>query len=232
MLGATTVWDKIGGRPAGDTANLSMFARVLNKGGVHLLALDGDMLPADLRTPTMQRLHDRDATKAAGAPARAATGVALASDAPLTLDRYIAAWTETHGTAPNLGMALTGSELIVVVAETPEAVAAWRDWHHAATGWNVLPTVEPPAGGHFYLTLPRGTATPAGVPELVWGEGAGTVRILLRDRYVPIPPATGYVWRGDVRPAPEALLAELQEAGRVAAAHALRDQPAWRTTTP
>lgn len=244
MLGSTPLAAVLGSAPPPDApaARLKSFVKAAaDQGLAILLCAPGTKIPVDVRSPVQRRKDDeaaQDAAREAGrydwAKARSLAGAHLATTDPTLLGRYIDRYRKLHGDdAPiNFAIEVGRSRLVVVDCDTTEQRQAFLT--DAGITDTVPPTVTSPGakdhetgewahydGGHFYFTVPAGTALPA---ETGTWTAAGGYAVLWRDRYVLIPPSVrpegAYTLTGREYDVPEWLLERMGDhAARRVRAH-------------
>lgn len=142
------------------------------------------------------------------------------------------------GTEPNIGIVAAPSRLVVVDADTPEAVESFLEqWAQAVNDSRYLrhsPTVSTPGslvdgewrhhdGGHWYFDVPAGITLPEYPTQM---RGADGFEVRWGNQMTVAPPSTRpegpYIVNGDALEIPAWLLAEIQGQGARRAAH-IRD---------
>ena len=234
---------------ATDHEGVRKFAHRLAGHGLALLLVHpGSKLPADMRAARQRTADDKAAREAARAEGRytghrikSPSGVYLATTDTAVLDGYLDRYVTVHGddVAINLAVSLSPSRLVVVDADTPEQVAAFRADADAAGLHLGPPTVTTPGqrdartgemahhgGGHWWFTVPEGvelpdrpgTWTAPGGYAVMWGG------------YVLMPPSVRaegtYRTTGGVDDLPGWLTEQITMSGRdrIARAQRVRDQ--------
>lgn len=250
MLGATSKFDLLGARAAGDKSNLVDYVRALGRAGFKVVLLEPNgKLPIDMRTPVMKRVDDeaaQAAAKAAGdlrwAEATTRAGIQIATSDPQRLAKYVERAVKVHGEYPNLAI-VPDEGLLIIDTDWAAGTEAFRETYRAATGQDISLTVSSPGvkhkdgtwkhgpgGGHFYLTLPEGYTLPEGARSFSIGSGESEVSIFPCDHYVLIPPSVRdegtYRWFGDVREAPLGLLKLIEDDAENV--HRIREEKARR----
>jgi hypothetical protein len=222
---------------ATDHVGVRKFARRLAGCGLAVLFIaPNSKVPTDCRAAGKKTADDRAAQNAARAVgrtdwkrAKSDSGVYLATTDTAVLDGYLNRYRGTWDPdcAVNLGVALAASRLVVIDADTPEQVEAWRS--DAAAGGNTLGegTVTTPGkcdpgtgewshhgGGHWYFTVPEGVELPESPG--VWKAPGGYA--VMWGGYVLTPPSVRdegtYRTTGDVGELPDWLAAQIATSGR------------------
>jgi hypothetical protein len=229
------------------------FVRALARNGFQVVFLHPmTKLPIDGRTPAQRKEDDKnaqEAAKAVGDPryaeVRTHEGIEIATSDEKRLVSMVKKIMKDVGQPPNIAIVPDGT-FVVVDADQADSVERFREAYKYATGKDIHPTVSSPGvfgdggpdgewkhkhGGHFYLTLPDGYALPEFSREITIGKGSDAWTIFPRDHYVLVPPSTRpeghYVWNGDVREAPMALLEAFElDSARIAEARARREERA------
>lgn len=218
---------------AGDRSNILSIAQAWARRGVPVIWIEGGAKypPIDMRTPAQRKVDD-EAAQAEGR-SRSRGGVHTATTDAKAIERAYNEYMESRASAgdlaqyPNLGLALAGKDLIIVDADTAEAVEhllrLYADW----TGGDSLPTPTETTpgvqttdggwvhrgGGHWYFWVEDGL--PEGARGLSLGTGAEQVSILTGPKYVVTAPSMraegSYEWTGGVYDAPAALVGLVAE---------------------
>ena len=220
MIGSSAIELVLGSRGAGNKENLIAYVRELARAGLAVVLVEPDgKKPLDMRSPVAKREDDKAAQELAkieGNPrwtdVRHRAGVHLATTDVTRLDRYMKAAEKRYGAdAVNLGVEVGRSRLVIVDADTADAVEAFTAAGRAAGDDVGMPTVSTPGkcgpagewvhkdGGHWWFIVPDGLEVTT-VTEDGWTAYAG-------DRQVLIPPSTraegSYMWNGGVRELPD-----------------------------
>lgn len=238
MFGNTTFTAVVGGapRPTDNAKTWVTFARSLAGIGLPvLLVTPGSKTPLDMRTPAEVK-KDTEATGGAKTG-----GVHVATTDKARLKSYVTramadpAKKRSKSTpAPvngplNWAVRLADSGYVVADADTPDEVAALKDYLASAYGGRAPgPTVLTPGttdgahtgGGHWWFKLPHGmTVDPAKVPAVIKvpvdGHDAG-FSLYVGNAYVLIPPSARepgpYQLVSSDSPAPDCLVDLLKDA--------------------
>lgn len=235
MLGASSKFDILGSRPAGDRTNLKDYVRALGRAGFRVVVLEPTTkLPVDVRTAHQRKVDDaaaQEVAKAAGdlrwAEAKTSAGIQLATSHPDRLAAYVERVEKQYGEPPNLAV-VPDRDMLIIDTDWAEGTERFRQAYIAATGEDISLTVSSPGvrnpdgswkhgpgGGHFYLTLPEGYSLPDEARSFSTGTGESEWSIFPCDQYVLIPPSVRaegpYRWVGEVREAPAALLEMIEK---------------------
>lgn len=222
MLGSSRLTLVLGSAPANTSSTdvLKSYVRALADAGLATLFIQpGTKIPADYRSA--------QAKKKAAEEGDDRAGLYLATTDRATLARYVTAARKADPDAAlNFAIHPGRSRVIVIDADTPEEVAAWKGWWSEATDTDmdgVPPTVSTPgaqdadgvwrhqSGGHWYLSLPDGyVAQPDAPAKRTVKHGGSQFTAYIGDCYVLIPPSTRpegrYEMTGTDYPAPQGIL--------------------------
>lgn len=213
---------------AGDRSNILSIAQAWARRGVPVIWIEGGAKypPIDMRTPAQRKVDD-EAAQAEGR-SRSRGGVHTATTDAKAIERAYNEYMESRASAgdlaqyPNLGLALTGKNLIVVDADTASAVAHLQRLYANWTGGDDLPTPTETTpgvqttdgqwthknGGHWFFWVESGL--PEGTRDLSIGTGDEQVSVLAGAKYVVTAPSMraegSYELVGGVYDAPPTLV--------------------------